>query len=200
MRIVVAMSGGVDSSVAAALLAEQGHDVIGVSMRLYDASDGGDRARPADAQLRQLLLARRPAGRTPGRRRDQHPALHPRPREAVRRPRRLQLRERVRRGPHAAALRALQQRPEVLDAGRARRGLRRRGGGHGPLRPRRAGRRDRPLPPQARARRVEGPGVLSLLPDAGAARARALPGRRSPEGRSARVRAAPGPGGGGQAG
>jgi tRNA-specific 2-thiouridylase len=33
-RIVVAMSGGVDSSVAAALLAEQGHDVIGISLRL----------------------------------------------------------------------------------------------------------------------------------------------------------------------
>jgi tRNA-specific 2-thiouridylase len=40
MRIVVAMSGGVDSSVAAALLAEQGHDVIGLSMQLYDATDG----------------------------------------------------------------------------------------------------------------------------------------------------------------
>src|SRR5438309_11375018 len=40
MRIVVAMSGGVDSSVAAALLADAGHDVIGVSMQLYDQSDG----------------------------------------------------------------------------------------------------------------------------------------------------------------
>ena len=43
MRIV-AMSGGVDSSVAAALLAEQGHDVIGVSMQLYDQSDGQSRS------------------------------------------------------------------------------------------------------------------------------------------------------------
>src|SRR5216117_1921881 len=44
MRIIVAMSGGVDSSVAAALLAEQGHDVIGVSMQLYDASGADGRA------------------------------------------------------------------------------------------------------------------------------------------------------------
>ena len=42
MRIVVAMSGGVDSSVAAALLAEQGHDVIGVSMQLYPTAPGDD--------------------------------------------------------------------------------------------------------------------------------------------------------------
>src|SRR6516162_1837176 len=40
MRIVVAMSGGVDSSVAAALLAEEGHDVIGLSMQLYDQREG----------------------------------------------------------------------------------------------------------------------------------------------------------------
>src|SRR6476646_5930745 len=40
MRIVVAMSGGVDSSVAAALLAERGHEVIGLSMQLYDQSEG----------------------------------------------------------------------------------------------------------------------------------------------------------------
>lgn len=40
MKIVVAMSGGVDSSVAAALLAEQGHEVIGLSMQLYDQSAG----------------------------------------------------------------------------------------------------------------------------------------------------------------
>ena len=36
MRVVVAMSGGVDSSVAAGLLAEAGHDVVGLSMQLYD--------------------------------------------------------------------------------------------------------------------------------------------------------------------
>src|SRR4029079_321066 len=40
MRIAVAMSGGVDSSVAAALLAEEGHEVIGLSMQLYDQSEG----------------------------------------------------------------------------------------------------------------------------------------------------------------
>jgi tRNA-specific 2-thiouridylase len=36
MRIVAAMSGGVDSSVAASLLAEAGYDVVGLSMQLYD--------------------------------------------------------------------------------------------------------------------------------------------------------------------
>ena len=45
MKVVVAMSGGVDSSVAAALLAGAGHDVIGLSMQLYDQRGDGDKTR-----------------------------------------------------------------------------------------------------------------------------------------------------------
>ena len=59
MRIVVAMSGGVDSSVAAALLADQGHDVIGLSMQLYDAS--GERAFGSCCSIDDLHDARRVA-------------------------------------------------------------------------------------------------------------------------------------------
>ena len=39
MRVVVAMSGGVDSSVAAGLMVEQGHEVIGLTMKLRDTTE-----------------------------------------------------------------------------------------------------------------------------------------------------------------
>src|SRR5437016_12831255 len=53
------MSGGVDSSVAAALLAEQGHDVIGLSMQLYDQS--GDHQFGSCCSIEDLHDARRVA-------------------------------------------------------------------------------------------------------------------------------------------
>ncbi len=59
MRVVVAMSGGVDSSVAAALLHEQGHEVIGVSMQLYDQS--GPEAFGSCCSIDDLHDARRVA-------------------------------------------------------------------------------------------------------------------------------------------
>ena len=62
MRIVVAMSGGVDSSVAAALLAQQGHEVIGLSMQLYDQTEG-QRQFGSCCTLDDLHDARRVAAR-----------------------------------------------------------------------------------------------------------------------------------------
>ena len=61
MRIVVAMSGGVDSSVAAALLAEQGHDVIGLSMQLYDQTRAAQTSFGSCCSLDDLHDARRVA-------------------------------------------------------------------------------------------------------------------------------------------
>ena len=60
-RVVVAMSGGVDSSVAAALLVDQGYEVIGMMMRLW--SEPGMEAHNRCCTPDAMALARRVAAR-----------------------------------------------------------------------------------------------------------------------------------------
>ena len=60
--VVAALSGGVDSAVAAALLVEQGHRVVGMTMRLYDArgtaaSSGGRCCGPRDVEDARAVCA-----------------------------------------------------------------------------------------------------------------------------------------------
>lgn len=62
MRIAVAMSGGVDSSVAAALLVDEGHEVLGLSMQLYDQQEG-QASFGTCCTIDDLHDARRVAGR-----------------------------------------------------------------------------------------------------------------------------------------
>ena len=54
MKILVAMSGGVDSSSAALLLAQEGHTVAGGTMRLHTACRGTDDAADAQAVCDRL--------------------------------------------------------------------------------------------------------------------------------------------------
>ena len=60
-RVVVAMSGGVDSSVAAALLVEQGKEVVGISLRLADPKVSGDDATGGCCSIDDFADARRVA-------------------------------------------------------------------------------------------------------------------------------------------
>jgi tRNA-specific 2-thiouridylase len=53
-KVVVALSGGVDSSVAAALLVEQVYEVVGVTMRLWSAPGCEEENRCCTPQTRQL--------------------------------------------------------------------------------------------------------------------------------------------------
>jgi tRNA-specific 2-thiouridylase len=60
--VVAALSGGVDSATAAALLVEQGHRVVGMTMRLYDArgtaaSSGGRCCGPRDIEDARAVCA-----------------------------------------------------------------------------------------------------------------------------------------------
>jgi tRNA-specific 2-thiouridylase len=60
-RVLVAMSGGVDSSVAAAMLHEQGHEVVGVWMRLHDVADSYSEFKKSCCSLDAADDARRVA-------------------------------------------------------------------------------------------------------------------------------------------
>src|SRR2546429_6178081 len=60
-RVLVAMSGGVDSSVAAALLVEAGHDVVGATMKLFcyaAAVPDPPRCPPRSSRAARLLGVR----------------------------------------------------------------------------------------------------------------------------------------------
>ena len=64
-RVAVAMSGGVDSSAAAFLLKEAGHDLIGITMKLFDNGDAGVEGESACCSLDDAEDARAVA-RQPG--------------------------------------------------------------------------------------------------------------------------------------
>ena len=185
-RVVVAMSGGVDSSAAAALLVERGYDVIGATLRLYDASGtsasiGGRCCGPRDIEDARATAARarHPASRDRRERRvsrRRHRRLRRRvPRRAARPNPCVRCNEKIKFGPLLAFAEAVGA--DALATGhyaRLEAGPRRR----------RA---------RARARSRQGSVVLPVRRAARAAGARAVPARRHGQGRRARARArAPG--------
>jgi tRNA-specific 2-thiouridylase len=62
MKVVAALSGGVDSSAAAALAQQQGHEVIGVTLRLKHPDPDFSRAQLCAGKIAFLVCEYRVAG------------------------------------------------------------------------------------------------------------------------------------------
>ena len=58
-KVLALMSGGVDSSTAAAILSEQGFDVVGITMKVWDDAEGGDEPAKRCCSLADVEDARR---------------------------------------------------------------------------------------------------------------------------------------------
>ena len=100
-RVVVAMSGGVDSSVTAALLKSQGYDVVGITLQLYDHGAATHR-KGACCAGRDIHDARNVADL------DRHPALRAGLRKPFSRGGDRQFRRQLRAGRDAGALHRVQ--------------------------------------------------------------------------------------------
>ena len=58
-KILVAMSGGIDSTVAAVMLAEEGYEVVGITMKTWDyATSGGSKKETGCCSLDSINDAR----------------------------------------------------------------------------------------------------------------------------------------------
>ena len=126
-RVVVAMSGGVDSSVTAALLKAEGYDVVGVTLQLYDHGAATHR-KGACCAGQDIHDARAVAERIG------IPALRARLREPLQGNGDRPLRRELCRGRDAGALRRLQPVDQVPRPARDRARARRPGPGDRPLR------------------------------------------------------------------
>ena len=172
-RVVLAMSGGVDSSVAAHLLKEQGYEVIGLFMRTGAHAEDDERRAKTCCSATDAVDARHVADRLDipfyalDFERDFAPDHGP-------------VRRRVRRRPDAQPVRHVQHLAQVRQALVVRQAGRGRLRGDRPLRPDR-GRRRRVAPGRPGGRPRQGPVVRPVRPPARAAAARPLPGRRLPK-------------------
>ena len=123
-RVLVAMSGGVDSSVAAALLVEAGHDVVGATLKLWGGPSDSGCCSVADVDDARAVARRLGIEHHVfnfGDDFDEHVVAPYVADHAA--------------GPHAEPVHRVQPPPEVRPAAPARRRARVRRGGHRPPRP-----------------------------------------------------------------